>query len=362
MIEVLEKPEAADGTKLTLRVLTGPLAGAEGSLSEDSPVSIGRGFRNEIVLRDVAIGEARVTLRLQGGAARLKVAEGSVRFLGQTLTAPAESVLPPFLPVWIGASAFAYGKAGSPRWDEAQELAADAATAGAPAPRRRKRTGWASGLGLGACAFSVLTMTAFLSAGTEARPSPIAVVTDALAQAGFSGLAVEAGPGEEVSVSGSLPTDARRAELRALLAELDVMARADVRTAEATVRSVTDLFAAADVPVSARLDGDVMTLTLLEEGTVDAATVEGLRDRALADLPQLSRIEVVGETATEPGSTLPFTAQVASLVAGPSGYVVTRDGARYFVGAALPTGGRLVGIAEGSIVVQEDGTTRSYAF
>ena len=356
-------PQSMTATPLRLRVLTGPLAGADAALREDGPVSVGRGFRNEVVLRDPSVGEARVELRLDGAAATLHVTQGAVRVLGGTLGAGEASPLPPFVPVWIGGSAFAYGEAGAPRWAEAEALAeAGVAWDGPPVPASLPgRFGFLRGAGLGLCAAAILSASALAALRTTDGPGPAARVTQMLEQAGFDGLAV-AEDEDGVLVTGTLATDARRAELRQILADLDVITKGEVRTGEATARTVAEIFRADDVPATARYEGGAVIVSLEEGHDAEADRIEGLRRRALNDLPQLADLVIEGTPAARPGAAAPFTAQVASLVAGPSGYVLTRDGARYFVGAPLPTGGHLLAIGEGAITVREDGATNRYVF
>ena len=54
--------------------------------------------------------------------------------------------------------------------------------------------------------------------------------------------------------------------------------------------------------------------------------------------------------------------RIASLVAGASAYLVTVDGARYFVGAMLPTGHRIVAIEKTAVALERDGQKTSLKF
>jgi len=54
--------------------------------------------------------------------------------------------------------------------------------------------------------------------------------------------------------------------------------------------------------------------------------------------------------------------RIASLVAGASAYLVTVDGARYFVGAILPTGHRIVAIERTAVALERDGQRTSLNF
>ncbi len=47
--------------------------------------------------------------------------------------------------------------------------------------------------------------------------------------------------------------------------------------------------------------------------------------------------------------------RIASIVPGNPAYIVTADGARYFVGAMLPTGHRITAIAGQRVSLERDG-------
>jgi Inner membrane component of T3SS, cytoplasmic domain len=52
--------------------------------------------------------------------------------------------------------------------------------------------------------------------------------------------------------------------------------------------------------------------------------------------------------------------RIISVVAGADPYVITADGSRYYIGASLPQGGRLAGVAEGEVLVERDGRTEHW--
>jgi hypothetical protein len=49
--------------------------------------------------------------------------------------------------------------------------------------------------------------------------------------------------------------------------------------------------------------------------------------------------------------------RVVNVVYGPRGYVVTADGSRYFEGAFLPSGHRIVRISDDEVRIERDGKT-----
>ena len=54
--------------------------------------------------------------------------------------------------------------------------------------------------------------------------------------------------------------------------------------------------------------------------------------------------------------------RIASLVPGNPSYLVTADGSRYFVGALLPSGDRIVTVAPGRVTLERDGQPSTLNF
>jgi type III secretion protein D len=54
--------------------------------------------------------------------------------------------------------------------------------------------------------------------------------------------------------------------------------------------------------------------------------------------------------------------RIASLVPGELAYLVTADGARYFIGAMLPTGHRITQIEHSRVTLERDGQRSTLTF
>ena len=362
----------AETGALALRVLAGPLMGAEATLTPSEEITIGRGFRNLIVLRDPSVGDARVGLTLREGGARLRVLSGAACLLGHRLTAGDEAVLPPYVPLRLGASAVAVGEADKARWREAEALCAEEAALRAPTPTPSPAPARPAGrrlrdLTIGTVAFASLAACTLLLIPGEPAGTPVSeTVASALTAAGLSDLAVEE-TSDGLTVRGTVATDEERAALVALLRGLDqetgTPLHAEVRSGASAARAVSDVFAAAGLSAAATWEAGEVVVRLGEATPADEGMLAALEAKALADLPHVTSLRIEGGTALAPeGATTPFTAQITAVVAGAVPYITTRDGARYFRGAQLPTGGQLVGISAGTITVREDGQNLQYVF
>ena len=373
---------------LVLKVLSGRLDGAVAELAPDGAIYIGYDLRNDVVVREPAARGTRLRLRIEHDIAELEVLEGDAVLLGQRLVPPHRAVLPAFTPVTIGDSAIAFGAEDDPQWARCEKLVraqpapdGDAEADDEPDPWTGWR-GWLTALsahgpaGNGNGTWVVTTLAilgclALWAGGFGARdsgpvPTSIEAVQGALADAEFNGLSVAAVADGQLAVRGFLDTDGDKARLEQTLMDRGLAASIEVYTGDGLAKAVADLFRLQGSPALTRhLEGGVVEATGL---AADEATVARLTELAEADVPGLAGLvvrplaapaepdPVTGQAPADPGK------RVATVVGHPNGYLVTDDGARYFPGAVLPSGHRIVAIDRREVVVEKDGTATRFAF
>lgn len=358
-----------------LRVLAGRHRGASHALGTGR-VTIGHEYWHDIVLREPDTAGLAVELDITGdGAARLAVLAGRVDLLGSQLGAGAAAVLPPFVPLRIGATAFAWGAADSLRWAEAEALAADPAAL--PPPPVAANDGWwhvpaARLLRLGR---SSATVAAALAVGAVAMvPSDYDPLDSpgqardraaaALVAAGYPGLQVRADADGALTVAGRIASEADRPAVSFALAEAEVPATLALRSDTELARAVADTARINGFAVTARpAPGGVIELHHNGLDTAARARLVGLVRR---DVPGLGRLRMAGDLATAavpaPASISDATRRVSSVVAGNPGYILTADGGHYFPGAVLPSGHRLVAVETASVILENAGQRVRLAF
>lgn len=379
--------DVAETEVLSFRVLAGPVRGASAPLEHGRPLEIGHAFENDIVLRDAEAQGVRLRLRVKGEAAELDVLEGRVELLGHALEAPASAVLPRYVPLLIGRNGVAIGEEQSPRWAEAERLLraaqrpddADPRSDTGEEPRIASLlTRWhglaaRSQMVLPAVAIAAVSAAVLLAATTAPdwiRPTTNpAAVQAALAQAGFPTLKVVVGADGALAVKGLVATEKERARVQRVLQAKDFAVSNQVETGERLALAVEDVFRANG------LDADARPMKL---GAV-RVDVRGAAEGEVASVQKLAAREVPGlrhlavRRLGEPPAVAPTTPQplvvgsgpgkrVVAVVDGQVDYVATEDGSRYFNGAVLPTGHRIVHV-EGQIVhVEKDGAMHQLVF
>lgn len=367
-----------------LRVLDGPQRGALLSLVPGGHYTLGSDWNADIVLRpagaadaEAAAEAATASISLQAAGLLLSAQAGSVSADGRAL-APGESAFVPWMQVWqVGDSQLAAGPPGPWADPEAADAAhaAPAATAAAAAgpakaPAAQRVLGWGRRLATTGAAVvaASLSMWAIATAIAPQAPRPEALAQRAQASlhaAGMTAVTVTAQAGvSDPVVEGYLDTHAQRSRAEQLLAAQGLRPRFAVWVNESLAQAVQDVYRVQGVSAQVQTAGPgrVLVTTALSDPTPLAALERAVR-RDVQGLNQLDVRNTAPPTAPSPVPAMDDPGKrVSSIVAGAEPYVVTQDGTRYFIGALLPTGHRILAISDGRVELEREGQSVNLVF
>ncbi|PAX06985.1 SctD/MshK family protein [Sphingomonas lenta] len=364
-----------EATGPVLRVLTGRLAGTEKALPANGTVSIGHQFWQDVVIRDPATKGVAVDLAVDGdGAAQITVLSGEATMLGSELEAGRTAILPPYVPFSIGGVALAWGEPESERWGEAGGLAQATPAPALPPPDAkdqalavlkeagsdvrgvfRGRRAWALGaagvLMVGA-ATALPAIDALGLRGDEATR-----VDRALAAAGLPALTVAPDPAGGVVVTGVVAREAERVRAQDVLRDSGLPGQISVQTSAELAQSVAALARTQNIQAQARPMG--RTGVFLRTTPMRPDQRARLEQAVRTDLPLAGRLllreDLVSAEDLAIRSVADLTKKVSSVIAGEPAYIQTVDGARYFPGAILPSGHRLLAIQPDAVHLEKNG-------
>lgn len=370
---------------LVLKVLAGRVRGASAPLERGQTVTVGHDLDADIVLRDPSAQGVRLKLKARTDAADLELLEGRVVLLGHELTAPAQALLPLYLPLMIGDNAVAIGDPESPRWSEAERIL----TAGRPISddddeddAAQPGQSWQYLLNntnalvsrsvkfVPVLLIAVITVSALfaISSGVQSwpkmQPKP-AKVQGVLQDEGFTDLAVTKTSEGDLRIEGMVASDADRARLQRIMAAHDWQPRLQVQSQEGMARQVEDFYLANGVEASARPAGvGLVRLDVVGSSQEEAGRLQRL---AMTEVKGVRRIDINMLPGADEGGRFEDMQEgggkrVVSVIGGPRGHVTTADGARYFSGAVLPTGHRIVSIEETKVLVERNGSRSELNF
>jgi type III secretion protein D len=314
---------------------------------------------------------ASAEFTLEADQVHWQVHSGLLLLGGQPLPTGQARSAPLLTPVWLDGTPLAVGPLAAAGWQALFEPAATAAATSpaktaSPAPSPRPR--WArrlvmAGAGLSLASLSMLALALVLAPPPASLQQQAQRAQALLQTAGLADLRVSVEDGRLV-VDGQLQTDAERIRAEQLLAAqgLSPVLRAGV--GQTMVQAVHDVYRVNGIAaeVQAIAPGVVRVRTALADATPLAAVEQTVR----RDVRGLTRLDIVNEPPAPVPSAVPALAdpgkRVAAVVAGAEPYVATVDGTRYFIGALLPTGHRILAIEGSRVQLEREGQASALVF
>jgi type III secretion protein D len=373
---------------LEIRVLDGELSGARSVVDAAEWVSVGAQLPCDVVLRASGARPFEAALKFraarQGGVA-VRVSQGVVTVSGQALALEVETALPLYTVLRVDGIALAIGRPDAPQWlgvdarspaPVPEDTAPAAATPQARSAGLRRLAVASRWMVVGGAAAAAMCAGMWALANTVQPAEPsfeqrTGQLADELRAAGFDGLSVKAVLEEgarQARVSGDLDTVAQQARLESFLAGQPLRTRLTLRVQESLSAAVLEIFRANEVQASLR-SARAGTLVLDTRSSQDADQLERIKAAALRDVPGLVALELHHQrvSAKGPGDNTAASIddpgkRVESIVPGEMAYVVTADGSRYFEGAFMPTGHRIVAIHEKEVLLEKGGTVLPLRF
>lgn len=364
-------------TLYELRVVRGDPCGATAPVAVGVPVRIGDDFDSDVVLHDERDEPVRMTLTLTSQDAQagieLRVEQGAVHSGSNTWQAGDVVRLPLYCAIRLGRIELAVGRVGAVQWmallqpgESSADVTSDdvAATAG----RSTARSGWVHRLLMSVLALMVasLGMLALASAVAPDVPSPPdqAHRVQALLQArGFTGLSVRTNE-TGVVVSGYLDTTEQRTRAEQALMAEGLRVQWQLWVNEQVVSSVREVYRLHGMPADITAVGPGIVRVLTEHP--DPARVEHVESIVRRDVPGVHELKTSNQAPARGPSPIPVVddpgKRVAAVIPGDPSYVVTADGTRYFEGALLPTGHRIVSIEGEAVQLEREGQSSALRF
>jgi type III secretion protein D len=375
---------------LELRILDGPQRGARAMVEPGVPFVVGA-LRDgddavascDIVLNATGVpdasdspGQARARVTIDRRDALLEVLDGEVELDGRRHAAGGQVAWAIHAPLRIGAATIAFGRAGPRRWPGPGDAPANraqapggasASQAARGAPLLRRAEVWLAATGavvLLACSGSLLAAHR-MAAPPPTDPKPLAA---ALNESGFGSISAAAAADGRIELHGRVGTQAERSHLADWLAQRRLQpARLDVEVDEQVLRDVIEVFRVNGIPVQARVAAPGQIEAEAAERDADRlARAEEVVRRDVRGLDKLTVFNTVPAEPLAPTGVDDPNKRIASLVPAPAeggpGYIVTADGARYFVGALLPSGYRIAQIEPQRLQLERDGRQATLNF
>ena len=189
----------------------------------------------------------------------------------------------------------------------------------------------------------------------QARAPDLAPAYAALQNMGLDGLEIRQA-GDRLSVSGVVADAGQYQRVLAELAPLGPYAQADVRLGSDIAADVREVF---------RMSGHLVQTRYTEGGRVEVRSASAeqqqlqavAQSRAVVDIPGLVGLALMGQPDSA-GAQAPK--QIMAKIRGSDPHVLLADGSRYFLGATLPDGSRLVSITADDVLIEDPSGVRPW--
>jgi type III secretion protein D len=333
------------------------------------------------VLREDKLPPARVRICAELTRATIEVLAGEVLLGGEVLKSGAQTGWSQHVPLKIGSSVVAFGRACIDDWnagspvpgllDDEVAPAGDGPPPPAAKSLPRRAEFWLACVGAGVlvvCAGALAMARVAAAPAPAPQANPAVSRAQALRSSEFGSLEIGRTADGRLALRGRLAQQIQRAKLDAWLATQPAAASApvavEVTVDEALAREVTEVFRVNGVAVQAEVTGPGRIAAQASERDADRlARAEEVVRRDVRGLEQLAVRNTAKPLPPPPPPVIDDpNKRIASLVPGDPAYLVTADGARYFVGAMLPTGHRITRIEHASVTLEREGQLATLKF
>jgi len=350
-------------TTLVLRFVRGLHAGAERRCAEHEVILIGSGNDCDLILSDTGVAPHHCLVSVIGPNFSIRPLDATVQIRSRTIEQGDAVVFDAFTPIRIGEAAFAVGDAKSDRWPRIATATDGAASANAATTtdfQRRRRRYAAAGIGFGLVGAVALAL-ASTSLRAPPPPDPGAQRTaleNTLHETGLGEVKIAEDGRGGFLLRGQAPDAARVDFLKRSLASRGIAADVDIRSGADIAQDVREILRLSDIDAASvyRGPGEVEIRGHFGDSSALNAV---LASRAIKDIDGLNKVSVLNldRPREEPKKKPGDEKAIVSAVGGKDPYVITADGSRYFAGAELPCGGKLVSIDDGQLMVDNGSGT-----
>jgi type III secretion protein D len=369
-------------------ILTGHYASGTIPIELNKKIHIGYDFFNEVVLRTAEVKGCRLELIVGVNATQLRALSGCIDILGHRLTIGTTMLLPHYTPVSMGGEYFAFGYAGAVEWERSMALALVPVITPDDRPassaQENKRKPWTkllisaipeidkmpSGSVLSAIAIVIglvgLGLWNINIAGLIGVKRSAHQIKKDFENIGASAIKIKE-TDKGLVISAFVDSKAQANAISKYIIDHKQKAKLFISTGAEVEKSVTDILRVQGISGDVQYAGRRSVQISVQ--SQDKSQIEILRKNILRDVSELENVYFSNKIGTKYMGVNALASAVSNpgkrvslLVSGASGYLVTADGGRYFIGATLPTGYQIMSIEQQQIMLQQNGTTVKWLF
>jgi type III secretion protein D len=354
-------------------VLTGEQTGARRILDNNTTFTISGNMETDVVFRDPSINDEKINLITKDNDVYIQVLSGDIEIQGNSVKSGDILKVPEYAKIKIGETTFSYGRQVDATWRDLLDCVAKLELSSRSSRQfiskiLLHKTYYLIALML---IISLILLSYYTYVNTRkveaVQLSDQEILQQALFERGFESISVTQSDSGQISLSGFLMTNREKSEVEKLIDELNMPVLVDLSTGDHLAAEVRELY---------RVNGVYADVKVLKYGKVIITTkhknrkqLERLESIALNEIPSLIELdtEYLGEhQKTEKiGPEPTFNKQdkrIVMVVNGSPPYIMTFDKSKYYIGALLPSGHKIISIFDSSVVLEKEGKTTTLQF
>lgn len=360
-------------TPIEMFVLSGEQAGARRILDNNTTFTISGQMDTDVVFRDPTINQEKLNLITKDNNVYIQVLAGDIQIQGSIAKSGDILKVPEYTKIKIGSTTFSYGKKIDASWRDILNSVASLELASQSRNSllntiKTNRYYFLLSILLIVTLVSVTYVTYIqLNKVEVVEKSDFNILTKLLITHGFSSLSVNQSEAGQLSISGFLMTNREKSEVEMIVDQEDIPVIFDLSIGDNLAAEVRELY---------RVNGVEAEVRVLNYGKVivttknsDVKKLERLKAIAINEIPSLHELDSESLTADNKskilGSETSFNKndkRIVMVVNGSPPYIMTHDKSKYYIGALLPSGHKIVSIYDSRVVLEKDGMKTSLQF
>jgi hypothetical protein len=360
-------------SEIEMFVLTGEQTGARRILDNNTTFTISGNMETDVVFRDPTISNEKINLITKDNDVFIQVLSGDIEIQGNSVKSGDILKIPEYAKIKIGETTFSYGRHVDATWRDILEYVAKLELSS-------KSSKKVVSLVLEHKAFLIATLfiiiaTTLIFYYTYIHNSKVdllqlsdrELLQNVLVESGFESLSISQSGSGQLSLTGFLMTNREKSEVEKIVDEINLPILLDLSTGDHLAAEVRELY---------RVNGVYADVKVLQDGKVivttkykDRKKLERLESIALSEIPSLIELDTeylgVEQKPEKLGPEPSFNKQdkrIVMVVNGNPPYIMTFDKSKYYIGALLPSGHKIISIYDSSVVLDKEGKTTTLEF
>jgi type III secretion protein D len=354
-------------------VISGEQAGARARLDNNSTVTLSGKSDTDIVIRDPSIDGEMIKIVTQDNRVALEVVSGSIEVENTIIEQGKRAKLSEYAKVKIGETVFIHTREPHATWDEIRNLAVINSDKNSSESSTIASNKFSKNIFLSLTAlFVILTVSVGVVTATMSRSNLISMsnlenIHSLLIENGFESLQVKRESDENFVIHGFLMKNKERAMLEKLVDEYSVPARLELEVGDQLAMEVREIYRVNGIDVLTQASSAGKVTVKVKSQNI--SKLEKIKSMALEEITNLQDLEIVyvknSEESQLIGIDFAYNAadkRITMVVDGDPAYIMTSDESKYYIGALLPTGYKIVDIVDQQVVLEKHGKQKTLNF